>query len=95
MDRLTLMLMALSSTSKITSPLDFSVSDGDPFAGIPTDFSADNCASGVLAEEASMKVIGVMRELGVRGSSFRGRSKYEPPSIVVGKGPRKRLLSVL
>jgi hypothetical protein len=42
-----------------------------------------------------MKVVGVMTEFGVFASSFRGRSKYEFPSIVKGRSPRERVWSVL
>jgi hypothetical protein len=85
------MLMALSSTSSIKSPLGRSASEADPSAGVPVKRLVGVCASGVAKEEASMKVIGVTSELGVRGSIFRGRSKYESPSIVVGTGQRERV----
>ena len=69
------MLIALSSTRRMTSPLCCLSPDADPTAGVPVERSSDAGVSGVSAAEASMKVIGVMRELGVRESGFRGRSK--------------------
>lgn len=80
---LTLMLIALSSTNNITSPPSGWLPDADSSAGLSFEPSVGTCASGVFAEEASIKVVGVMREL-VRDSSFCGRSKYESPSIVMG-----------
>jgi len=83
------MLMALSSTNNITSPLGCSASEVDSFAGRSAGWSAGISVSGVFAEEASMKLVGVIRELGARKSVSLGRSKYESPSIVVGNGSRK------
>lgn len=93
---LTLMLIALSSTNNIVSPAGCLVSDVvDSPAGFSTGLSACLSVSGVFTEEASMKLVGVIRELGVRGSWLRGRSKYELPSMVFGNGSRERLLSDL
>lgn len=82
------MLIALSSTNNITSPPNGWLPDAGSSAGVSSERSVGMCASGVFAEEASMKVVGVMREL-VRDSSFCGRSKYESPSMVMGFGSRK------
>ena len=88
---LTLILMALSSTSNITSPMGCLAPEAGSISGVSAVSSAGFCDSGVFAEEASIKVTGVMSELGVCVCSFRGRSKYELPSIVNGISPRERM----
>jgi hypothetical protein len=77
------MLIALSSTNNITSPVSCSASDVDSSEGCSTERSAGLIVSGVFTEEASIKLVGVMRELGSRVSSFVGRSKYEEPCLVI------------
>jgi hypothetical protein len=86
---LTLMLMELSSTSRITFPTRESSFGADCSSECSMWRPIAKSGSGVLASEAFMKVVGVMTEFGVRVSSFRGRSKYELPSIVRGMGPRE------
>ena len=85
------MLMALSSTNNITSPVGRLALGSDSSAGCSAEPPVGVIASGVFTEEASMKLVGVMRELRVRVSSFLGGSKYELPSIVVGNGSRSML----
>jgi hypothetical protein len=85
------MLMALSSTNSTTFLVSCLASDAVSSTGISARWSILVCASGVFSEEAFMKLVGVIRELGSRDSGSRGRSKYESPSIVMGIGSRKWL----
>ena len=88
---LTLMLIALSSTNNTVSLLGCFSSGSDSSADCSAERSGGASASGVWTEEASMKLVGVMRELRVRVFAFTGRSKYESPEMVKGNGSRVRL----
>ena len=73
---LTLILITLSSTSKTISPPCRPEPDGRRSAEISLCCLLDEGVSGVVVE-AFMKLIGVIRELGLRVLSSRGSSKYD------------------